>query len=166
VAILAWRNLIHDKVRLGVTLTGIVFAVVLIVAEFGLFLGFSTTTSSLMDRSGADLWIIAKRVPYIELGVPFTERKLSVALATQGVAEAQKYVARFTQWKRPDGRQETVQVVGFNLDSTLGTPWNVGESPSAPGSFGVDLFSSPHLLIPSKRSVSRARPPFTVLNAR
>jgi hypothetical protein len=25
---LAWRNLIHDKVRLGVTLTGIVFAVV------------------------------------------------------------------------------------------------------------------------------------------
>ncbi len=124
-SMLAWRNLIHDKVRLGVTLTGIVFAVVLIVVEFGLFLGFTTTTSSLIDRSGADLWIIAKRVPYIELGVPFTERKLSPALSTPGVAEAQKYVARFTQWKRPDGGQETVQVVGFNLDSTLGTPWNV-----------------------------------------
>jgi putative ABC transport system permease protein len=124
-SMLAWRNLIHDKVRLAVTLTGIVFAVVLIVVEFGLFLGFTTTTSSLIDRSGADLWIIAKRVPYIELGVPFSERKLSVALATPGVAEAQKYVARFTQWKRPDGRQETVQVVGFNLSSTLGTPWNV-----------------------------------------
>jgi len=89
---LAWRNLIHDKVRLAVTLTGIVFAVVLIVAEFGLFLGFTTTTSSLIDRSGANLWIIAKRVPYIELGVPFSERKLSVALATPGVQEAQKYV--------------------------------------------------------------------------
>jgi len=122
---LAWRNLIHDKVRLAVTLTGIVFAVVLIVAEFGLFLGFTTTTSSLIDRSGANLWIIAKRVPYIELGVPFSERKLSVALATPGVQEAQKYVVRFTQWKRPDGRQSTVQAVGFNLDSTLGAPWNV-----------------------------------------
>ena len=29
---LAWRNLIHDKVRLTVTLTGIVFAIVLIIA--------------------------------------------------------------------------------------------------------------------------------------
>ena len=89
---LAWRNLIHDKVRLAVTLTGIVFAVVLIVVEFGLFFGFTTTTSSLIDRSGADLWIIASRVPYIELAVPFTERKLSAALATPGVAEAEKYV--------------------------------------------------------------------------
>lgn len=103
-SMLAWRNLIHDKVRLAVTLTGIVFAVVLIVVEFGLFFGFTTTTSSLIDRSGADLWIIASRVPYIELAVPFTERKLSAALATPGVAEAEKYVARFTQRKRPDGR--------------------------------------------------------------
>ena len=122
---LAWRNLIHDKVRLGVTLTGIVFAVVLIVVEIGLFIGFTTTTSGLIDRSGADLWITAKRVPYIEQGVPFSERKLSVVLATPGVAEAQKYVARFSQWKRPDGRQENVQVVGFNLASRLGAPWNV-----------------------------------------
>lgn len=124
-SILSWRNLIHDKVRLGVTLTGIVFAVVLIVVEFGLFLGFMTTTSSLIDRSGADLWIIAERVPYIELGIPFSERKLSAVLATPGVAEAQKYVARFTQWQRPDGRQENVQVAGFNLDGTLGRPWNI-----------------------------------------
>jgi putative ABC transport system permease protein len=124
-SILAWRNLIHDKVRLAVTLTGIVFAVVLIVVEFGLFLGFMTTTSSLIDQSGADLWIIAERVPYIELGIPFSERKLSAVLATPGVAEARKYVARFTQWQRPDGRQENVQVAGFNLDGTLGRPWNV-----------------------------------------
>jgi hypothetical protein len=46
---LAWRNLVHDKVRLAVTLTGIVFAVVLIVVELGLFLGFTTATSSLID---------------------------------------------------------------------------------------------------------------------
>jgi putative ABC transport system permease protein len=124
-SILAWQNLMHDKVRLGVTLTGIAFAVVLIVVEFGLFLGFTTTTSSLIDRSGADLWIIAERVPYIELGIPFSERKLSAVLSTPGVAEAQKYVARFTQWQRPDGRQENVQVAGFNLDGTLGRPWNI-----------------------------------------
>jgi hypothetical protein len=111
-SILAWRNLVDDKVRLGVTLTGIVFAVVLIVVEFGLFLGFTSTTSGLIDRSGADLWVIAKRVPYIELSLPFTDRKLSTVRATPGVAEAEKYVARFTEWQRPDGRRENVQIVG------------------------------------------------------
>ena len=49
---LARRNLFHDKVRLTVTLTGIVFAVVLIVVELGLFVGFTSTTSGLVDHSG------------------------------------------------------------------------------------------------------------------
>ena len=123
--VLAWRNLVHDKVRLLVTLTGIVFAVVLIVVELGLFLGFTTATSSLIDHSRADLWITAPRVPYIEQAVPFSERKVATVLATPGVARAAKYVVRFTQWKRPDGRQESVQIVGVDLASGLGTPWNV-----------------------------------------
>ncbi|HET7218357.1 MAG TPA: ABC transporter permease [Vicinamibacterales bacterium] len=122
---LAWRNLVHDKVRLLVTLTGIVFAVVLIVVELGLFLGFTTATSSLIDRSGADLWITAPRVPYIEQAVPFSERKLTTVLATPGVARAAKYIVRFTQWKRPDGRQESVQIVGVDTTAGLGSPWNV-----------------------------------------
>jgi putative ABC transport system permease protein len=122
---LAWRNLVHDKVRLAVTITGIVFAVVLIVVELGLFLGFMTATSSLIDRSGADLWITSANVPYIEQGVAFTERKQAVVLATPGVAAASKYIARFTQWKRPDGQQVGIQVVGVDLQTGLGAPWNI-----------------------------------------
>ncbi len=124
---LAWRNLVHDKVRLFVTITGVVFAVVLIVVELGLFLGFTTTTSSLIDRSNADLWITGARVPYIEVGVPFSERKLSTVLATPGVAHATKYIARFSQWQRHDGRQENVQVVGIEPGQPLGAPWNIVE---------------------------------------
>ncbi len=124
---LAWRNLVHDKVRLFVTVTGVVFAVVLIVVELGLFLGFTTTTSSLIDRSQADLWMTGARVPYIEAGVLFSERKLSTVIATPGVAHATKYIARFSQWQRHDGRQESVQVVGFDPGQSLGGPWNVVE---------------------------------------
>ena len=124
---LAWRNLVHDKVRLLVTVTGVVFAVVLIVVQLGLFLGFTTTTSGLIDHSHADLWITAARVPYIEIGVPYSERKLSTVLATPGVAHATKYIVRFSQWQRRDGRQENVQVVGFDPDQPLGGPWNVVE---------------------------------------
>jgi putative ABC transport system permease protein len=122
---LAQRNLMHDKVRLAVTLTGIVFAVVLIVVEMGLFLGFTVTTSSIIDKSNVDLWIVSKHTPYIEQGAAFSERKLYQVLATPGVASAEKYIVRFAQWKTPSGGEQSVQVVGFNPYTGLGGPWNV-----------------------------------------
>jgi putative ABC transport system permease protein len=124
---LARRNLMHDKVRLAVTLTGIVFAVVLIVVELGLFVGFTVTTSSIIDNSKVDLWIVSHDTPYIEQGAPFSERKLYQVLATPGVAVAEKYSVRFTQWQTPSGAQESTQVVGFNPYTGVGGPWNLVE---------------------------------------
>jgi len=124
---LAQRNLFHDKVRLTVTLTGIVFSVVLIVVQLGLFIGFTTATSNLIDHSGADLWITSKNVPYVEQGVAFSERKLNQVRAIDGVADAQKIIARWTQWKRHDGGQDSVQIVGINVDDRLERPWNLVE---------------------------------------
>jgi putative ABC transport system permease protein len=124
---LAQRNLFHDKVRLTVTLTGIVFSVVLIVVQLGLFLGFTTATSNLIDHSGADLWITSKNVPYVEQGVAFSERKLNQVRAVPGVADAQKIIAHWTQWKRHDGGEESVQIVGINVDDPLEQPWNLVE---------------------------------------
>lgn len=124
---LAQRNLFHDKVRLTVTLTGIVFSVVLIVVQLGLFLGFTTATSNLIDHSNADLWITSKNVPYVEQGVAFSERKLNQVRAVPGVADAQKIIAHWTQWKRHDGGEESVQIVGINVDDPLERPWNLVE---------------------------------------
>src|SRR2546428_12539417 len=109
---LARRNLFHDKVRLTVTLTGIVFAVVLIVVELGLFVGFTTTTSGLVDHSGADLWVASKNVPYIEQGVAFSERRLNQVRAIPRVGDAEKYIAHCGQRTRPGRSGEPVHVVG------------------------------------------------------
>jgi len=124
---LAQRNLFHDKVRLTVTLTGIVFSVVLIVVQLGLFIGFTTATSNLIDHSGADLWVTSKNVPYVEQGVAFSERKLNQVRTVPGVADAQKLITHWTQWKRHDGGEDSVQVVGINVDDPLERPWNLVE---------------------------------------
>ena len=124
-ASLAKRNLFHDKVRLAVTLTGIVFAVVLVAIQLGLFIGFRTATSNVIDNSGVDLWIGLTDVSHIEVGLPFSEKKLYQTLATPGVAVAEKYIVRFCRWKRPNGAEENVEVVGFNPDSPVGGPWNL-----------------------------------------
>ncbi len=124
---LARRNLFHDRIRLAVTLTGIVFAIVLIVVQLGLFIGFSTTTSNLIDHSGADIWVGSRGVPYLEQGTALNERKLYTILAIPGVAAAEKYIARFAPVKTPDGRQEGSLIAGFNLYGQMGHPWDIVE---------------------------------------
>jgi len=122
---LARRNLFHDKVRLTVTLTGIVFAVVLIIVQMGLFFGFTSTTATLIDNGKADLWIGSKGIPYLEQSRPFSERKLYQVRATPGVASAEKLLADWGRWKRPDGATESPFIVGINPDNPLGGPWNL-----------------------------------------
>lgn len=124
---LALRNLFHDRIRLFVTLTGVIFAVVLIALQGGLFLGFSSSTTNLIQHSGVDLWVTSTGVRYIESPVPFSERKLYTVRGTPGVAWAEKHILMFTRWKHPDGSEEGVQVVGFNVERGAGGPYNLIE---------------------------------------
>jgi putative ABC transport system permease protein len=126
-ALLARRNLFHDRIRFAVTLTGIVFALVLIIIQFGLFLGFTTTTSNNIDHSNADLWIVFHGVGYFDTSRMFSERKYYEVLATPGVEQAEKYIQNFANWKKPDGGVENIQIIGFHPGSGLGEPWNLVE---------------------------------------
>jgi putative ABC transport system permease protein len=122
---LAYRNLFRDRTRFVVTLMGIAFAIVLVLIQLGLFIGFTVTTSGIIDHSRADLWICAKGVQYFEVGFPLPERKLFEILSVPGVAAADKYIAKFTTWRCPDGAQKSVEVVGFDPASGLGAPWGL-----------------------------------------
>jgi putative ABC transport system permease protein len=126
-SLLARRNLFHDKVRFAVTLTGIVFSILLMAVQFGLFVGFLDTTSNNIAHSDADLWVVSKGVKYFDIGgwAPFSERKLNLILGTPGVEAATKYIVQYIIWKRADGGTENIQIIGFNPESMIGGPWNV-----------------------------------------
>src|SRR5882672_5435977 len=122
---LVLNNLLHDKVRFIVTLTGIVFSVVLATIQLGLFVGFSTATAGIIEHSQADLWISSKNVAYLEAGVPFSERKLYQVFATPGVARAKKHIVQFGNWKLPSGAVQGVLLIGFHPDTPMSQPWSV-----------------------------------------
>jgi len=126
-SVLALRNLVHDRVRLVITLVGVVFAVVLINVQVGLFLGFAKTTSGLIDHSGADLWIVPLGTRDVDQVEPMSDRRLYQALAVPGVQEASGLNVEFADFKRPAGGTESVLIVGFDLATGLGGPWNVVE---------------------------------------
>lgn len=122
---LARRNLFHDKVRFLATLTGIVFSVVLATVQLGLFESFTAATANIITRSQADLWIKSHNVAYLEAAVPFSEQKRYQALGVPGVAQVEKYIVQFGEWKLPNGAMVVVLVVGVDPDAPMGGPWNL-----------------------------------------
>ncbi|XXJ20934.1 ABC transporter permease [Desulfovibrio caledoniensis] len=121
---IARQNLFHDRVRLCVTLTGIVFAVVLITVEIGLFLGFTRTISAVIDNSGADVWVTSRGVKNFDIALPLKERKYYEVLSLPEVGDAAKFIIRFADWKKPDGLQESIEIIGYETDKDMGGPWN------------------------------------------
>lgn len=125
--LIAWRNLAHDRVRLIVTLVGIVFSVVLMGMQAGLLLGFSRATTGLIDFAKADLWMVPKGTLDVDLGTPLDERRRFQALAIPGIQRAEPYLINFARWKKPSGGTESIQLVGTPVDSELAGPWNLEE---------------------------------------
>jgi putative ABC transport system permease protein len=121
---LAWRNLFHDKARFAVTSVGIVFALVLVLVQMGLFLSFLEMSANIVERNGADLWIGAPNIPYVHAGSALPESIRWQALSLPGVQAVHRYAIFFVNWKLPSGAQEGIQILGFEPGGP-GAPWNV-----------------------------------------
>ena len=124
---LAFRNLFHDRVRLAVTLIGILFSIVLVAVQLGLYLGARTMIISMIDRADGDLWIMAYGTKNFEEAQPISARQKYAALTTPGVERAIPLVASFTDWRKPTGGSTLVVVIGADYEDGGLAPWNVVE---------------------------------------
>jgi putative ABC transport system permease protein len=122
---LAIRNLFHDRVRLAVTLIGILFSVVLVAVQLGLYLGARTMIISMIDRAQGDLWVMAYATKNFEEAQPISQRAKYAALSTPGVASANELIASFTDWNKPTGGTTLVVIIGADAEDGVLTPWNV-----------------------------------------
>src|SRR3989337_4210674 len=78
---IARRNLFHDKTRLMITIVGVIFAVVLMTVQIGVYIGFVDSASQLIDNSPADLWITSKNTANFDSARPFSENKVNTVRA-------------------------------------------------------------------------------------
>src|SRR5882762_809441 len=139
---LASRNLIHDRLRFIATVIGIVFSIVLVTVQMGLYLGFGQMVTTMIDHASADLWIMPKGTKCFEDPSLLDTRQRSRALSIPGAAEAIPVVIGFADWRTPSGSSTPVFVVGSDLRSGGLQPWNLVEgrleSLSTPNSVAVD----------------------------
>jgi putative ABC transport system permease protein len=139
---LAFRNLFHDRLRLIATVIGIVFSIVLVTVQMGLYLGFGRMVTTMIDHAQADLWIMPKGTKCFEDPSLLDERKRFRAKAIDGVAEASSVVIGFADWRTPGGSSTPVFVVGSDLKAGGLHPWNLVEGQltalSIPNAVAVD----------------------------
>jgi putative ABC transport system permease protein len=121
---LALRNLFHDRIRLAVTLVGILFSIVLVAVQLGLYLGSSRMITANIDHANTDLWITAFGAKSFEDGgVLLTERERHQALAVPGVQSAVPLVVAFAEWRKPGGGSSRVVVVGSDAEDNGLNTW-------------------------------------------
>lgn len=122
---LALRNLIHDKIRFLVTLVGVVFSIVLVSIQFGLYKGTESKILAVLDHTSADLWVTAQEAPAFDDAALLDGREEYAALSVDGVESVEKLLAMFGRWKRPTGGVTTVLMVGVHTNKDVVKPWDV-----------------------------------------
>jgi putative ABC transport system permease protein len=139
---LARRNLFHDRLRLVATVIGIVFSIVLVTVQLGLYLGFGRMVTTMIDHASGELWIMPAGTKSFEDPSPLDERKRFAALSISGVTDVTSVVIGFAEWRLPAGGSTPVFVVGSDVRGPGLHPWNVIagniEALSVPNTVAVD----------------------------
>src|SRR5579863_9757993 len=137
---LASRNLFQDRLRFIATIVGIVFSIVLVTVQLGLFLGFETMVTTMIDHAPADLWIVARGTKCFEDPSLFAKSDRATATSVAGVADAIPIIIGFTEWSVPSGGTTPVFLVGSDAGGLR--PWNIVSGSladlSKPGAVAVD----------------------------
>ena len=124
---LAFRNFFHDRLRFIATVIGIVFSIVLVTVQMGLYLGFGRTVTTMIDHVSADLWIMPHGTKCFEDPSLLDASKRNRALSINGVAAAIPVVIGFADWRLPNGGTTPVFIIGSDLRSGGLLPWDLVE---------------------------------------
>jgi putative ABC transport system permease protein len=140
---LAVRNFAHDTLRSAVTIAGIVFAVVLLAVQLGLYASASRMITGAVDQAQGDLWVMPYGTASFDEGAPLLGRaERHQLLAIPGVEAAIPLVVGFADWVRPDRATSSVVVVGADVEDKALLPWGIAagqaESLNEPDGVGID----------------------------
>lgn len=122
---IAFETLLADRGKLLTALVGVVFSIVLVNVQGGLFLGLINKAGLLVDNGQADIWVGHKKMHNIDFPRDIPQRWIDRIRGVPGVKRAEPYLVGFSDMTLPSGGFEGVVVVGLDRESLLGNAWNV-----------------------------------------
>jgi putative ABC transport system permease protein len=124
---LALKTLLHDKTRFLITVSGVAFAVALIMVQVGLFLGLLDNASVTIEKMDAELWVTSKATPNVDFAHAFPETRVERVRSVPGVERADNLIVGFMNVQLPSGAEEGMLVYALDDFAKWGVPWDVAE---------------------------------------
>ncbi|MBN2021384.1 MAG: FtsX-like permease family protein [Pirellulales bacterium] len=122
---LAVHTLIADRGKLLTALVGVIFSIVLVNVQGGLFVGLIRKAGLLVDQGEADIWVGHKRMHNVDFARDVPRRWVHRIRTVPGVRRAEPYLVGFADMTLPSGGFEQVLIVGVDRVSLLGGAWNL-----------------------------------------
>jgi putative ABC transport system permease protein len=123
--VLGLRMALHAKAKFIGTLFGVVFAVLLANFQLGTLFGLLEKNTQFVDNADADLWIVPPGTTFAQPGQHMSTLLLNQARVTPGIAQASALVMAPSLVRKSGGGAEAITLVGVDLDTMLGGPFNV-----------------------------------------
>ena len=112
---LAWQNLLHNKVKTGVAIAGVVFAIVLMFMQLGFLEAVKVSATLIYDELDFDICLRSK--DYLNLADARTipRQRLAQAKTVSGVEGAIPLTVASNAWRNPaNGQRLAVLCMGVN----------------------------------------------------
>jgi len=118
--LLGWLQLRHKPLRLLVALSGIAFAVLLIMMQLGFRAALFESAVRFHERFDYDIALFSPDSVFIVRPQPFSIRRLYQSLAFDAVEDVTPVYIFPSVWKNPwDNMRRSINTIGFHPDSRL-----------------------------------------------
>ena len=166
---LGWLQLKHKPLRLLVALSGISFAVLLIMMQLGFRSALFESAVRFHEKFDYDIALFSPDSVFIVRPQTFSIRRLYQSLGFEGVADVAPVYIFPSIWKNPwNNQRRSIQTIGFNPDEPIFSLPGFLESRAAlrqQDTILFDLGSRPEFG-PVEESLERGEPVVTEINNR
>jgi putative ABC transport system permease protein len=112
---LAWRNLVHNKVRTTVAVAGVAFAVVLVFMQLGFRGAVMATATLIYDALDFDVLLRSPEYLHFADARTFPISRLPLAAQAPGVQSVAPFYVQLNQWRNPqDNTRRAILVMGVS----------------------------------------------------
>ncbi|MBI4268111.1 MAG: ABC transporter permease [Chloroflexi bacterium] len=131
---LAKENLLHEKSKVALSISGVVLGVFLIFTTVGLYNGINTVVENMVLKAGADLWVTSHGASGSLHSPSLLDNRIGEQLKEiDGVKELSPLIRRAVA-TNINGEKLLISVNGFDTASRLGGPWKIIRGATIPGS--------------------------------
>lgn len=126
---LGWMQLKHQKVRLLVAISGIAFAVILILMQLGFRASLLDSSVRYLEALRFDVMIVNTETQYLAQAISFSSRRLYQVLGVDGVVDVSPVYASRGVWKNPyDHTPRNLLILGVDPTEDVIVAPGVAES--------------------------------------